>query len=329
MSSNLTTKKSKKKKSNGKTQKQRVHLAYVLLTVIIVLITTLILLVPKDEKGSFDAGEDVTVKPPEPVTGESIEPQPVEPTPDVPEDMEGPEQPAEKPVRGKLYLVIDDVGYNLEQLDRFLEIPMPITYAVLPMVEHTAGSRKKIGEYGGQIILHQPIEPLGNEDPGPGALYVDMEPEEIQSTIAENLEQIPEAVGVNNHMGSLGTSDYTLMESMLREMKKRNPHMFFLDSRTTADTVAEDVAKELQLYHVHRHIFLDNSSCRDDIIEALDEALTVADEQGYAVMIGHVWCEELAAILPLWYAEMKEDGYRFDYISGHFSEGVVRAGNGN
>ena len=325
----MTREKSKNKKSGGKTQKQRVHLAYILLTVIIVLITTLILFVPRSEKGSTDAEEDVTAKPLEPATGEPIAPPPGEPSPDVSEDMEAPKQPSEKPVRGKLYLVIDDVGYNLEQLDRFLEVPMPITYAILPMIEHTASSRKKISENGGEIILHQPIEPLGNEDPGPGALYVNMEPEEIQSTITANLEQVPEAVGVNNHMGSLGTSDYTLMESMLREMKQRNPHMFFLDSRTTADTVAETVAEDVQLLHVHRNIFLDNSTSREDIMAALDEAVKVADEQGYAVMIGHVWCEELAAILPLWYAEMKEAGYRFDYISGHFSEGVVRAGNGN
>jgi hypothetical protein len=156
-----------------------------------------------------------------------------------------------------------------------------------------------------------------------------MQPQDIQRTVMDNLSQLPEAVGMNNHMGSKGTADFTLMKSTLEQMRRMNPKLFFLDSRTTSESVAEKVADDLLLPNTRRHVFLDNESSMEAIEASMEAALKTADEQGYVVMIGHVWCEELAAALALWYAEIEERGYEFAYMSSHFSEEVAHAGSGS
>lgn len=229
--------------------------------------------------------------------------------------------------KGKLYLVIDDVGYNLEQLKTYLNLPIPITFALLPGLEYSQAAQSQIARNGEEMILHQPIEPIGDQDPGPGALYVGMDPEEMRTVVNENLSRLSEVIGVNNHMGSKGTSDPELMEALFSVLKGR--HLFFLDSRTTARTVAERVAEEIGLPFSERNVFLDNIEDQIEIEKALSTALEISRSQGYAVMIGHVWSEELASTLALWYGEIEEHGYEFARLSSFFTEEHVHAGDGN
>ncbi len=224
-------------------------------------------------------------------------------------------------------MVIDDVGYNLEQLNTYLQLPIPMTFALLPGLEYSRAAQDRIAAEGAEMILHQPIEPVGDQDPGPGALYVGMPPEEMRRIINRNLEQLPKVIGVNNHMGSRGTADTQLMQALFSVLKGRN--LFFLDSRTTAETVAPAVARQTGLQFSQRNVFLDNIEEQIEIEKALASALEVSRAQGYAVMIGHVWSRELASTLALWYAEIEERGYRFARISSFFAEEHVHAGNGN
>ncbi len=345
-----------KKKKKGLSQKNRIKAAYLLLTSIILFVVLLLIVIPgqKSEQeygteeeaylreGTQEAEETDEERPFEQEPAEEIskeerstEEKPTEE--ELTEEELTEEEPAEKgeplteqrPPPKYLYLVIDDVGYSLDQLDIFLELPVPITFAVLPRIEHTETAYRRIIESGREVILHQPIEPVGDQNPGPGALYVDMRPEDIQRTVRDNLAQLPDAVGMNNHMGSRGTADSVLMKSTLEQMQRMDPKLFFLDSRTTSESVAEQVAESLRLPNSRRNVFLDNESNRDAIEAALEEALTTADEQGYVVMIGHVWCAELAATLALWYSEIEERGYEFAYMSSHFSEEVAHACAGN
>lgn len=229
--------------------------------------------------------------------------------------------------RGKLYLVIDDVGYNLEQLDNYLDLPIPMTFALLPGLEFSRAAQEQIARSGDEMILHQPIEPLGDEDPGPGALYVGMQPEEMRKIVNKNLDQLPRVIGVNNHMGSKGTANPELMEALFSVLKGRQ--LYFLDSRTTADTVGNTVAEKLGMPFSERNVFLDNIEDPLEIELALSSALEVARSQGYAVMIGHVWSRELASTLSLWYGKIEDRGYEFVHLSSFFAEEHVYAGNGN
>ncbi len=231
------------------------------------------------------------------------------------------------PGTGTLYLVIDDVGYNIAQLERYLELPIPMTFALLPGLEHSQSAQERIAGSGSEMILHQPIEPVGDQDPGPGALYVGMQPEEMRRIINRNLDQLPKVIGVNNHMGSRGTADPQLMEALFSVLKGRN--LFFLDSRTTAETVAAEIAEKAGLPFSERNVFLDNIEEQIEIEKALKAALELSRRQGYAVMIGHVWSQELASTLALWYAELEEHGYQFARLSSFFAEEHVHAGNGN
>jgi len=304
---NIDKQKKTKKRKSGISQKSRTNIALVLLLTITILFLLLLIVIPEEKE-----------------IAEHTEKIESEPQQEVPADREEPEA-----FHGYMYLVIDDVGYNLEQLDRFLDLPVPITYAILPKLEYTDAAYQKILASGNEVILHQPMEPVGNQNPGPGALYIDMPAEIVRSTISENLMQMPEAVGVNNHMGSLATADKRLMEDMLGEIHGKNPELFFLDSRTTAESVAEDIADHVHIPHSRRNIFLDNISTAEAISTALEEAMEMVEAEGYTIMIGHVWSEELAATLALWYADMEERGYKFALLSRYFSEEVVHAGAGS
>ena len=361
--------KSAKKRKKGLPQKQRVKLAYALLAVIAVSLFALIIMFPKPkdisdvavgEELSQEARPQKEVTPSEeagPAPAEAIEPDYIGPgeKPGVDQEMEGPTAgPAARPTAeesgeaapdeqisvhplstieaapsgtGTLFLVIDDVGYSAEQIDNFLKLPIPMTFALLPGLELSEYAQERIADAGEEMILHQPIEPVGDQDPGPGALYVGMEPEEMRSIVNKNLDQLTKVIGVNNHMGSKGTADPQLMQALFSVLKGR--HLYFLDSRTTAETVAPHIAERMGLPFSERNVFLDNSREQIEIEKALKEALEISRTQGYAVMIGHVWCEELASTLALWYGEIEGHGYKFSHLSSFFSEEHVHAGNGD
>jgi len=294
---------------------------------ITVLLLALIVMIPRRAgipEETQDAGERLS---------ESYAPaeEPID-TREVPGTAETtPEQTPEtipEPARGIIYLVIDDVGYNLGQLEQFLALPFPVTYAVLPQLDYTVSSYRRITDSGNEVILHQPFEPVGDQDPGPGALYVEMEPDRVRRTLVENLSQLPEAVGMNNHMGSKGTADERLLESVMIELKSRGKGFYFLDSRTTAETLVEKLAEKHRVLHSGRNVFLDNSPEPEDIREALEASLEIAEERGFVVMIGHVWSDELAEQLALWYEDVQRRGFVFAHLSSFFFEEAVHAGTG-
>ena len=355
-------------KRRGLPQHRRVQLAYLLLSIIAGSLLLLLILIPggkevvTDQSGAPQEqapGPTPSERPPEQPAEQPVEPpadRPPEsepepsgeepeatgpeardyPTPDEAAEQEPDEEPVVQPLgdikaappgTGTLYLVIDDVGYNLEQLESYLQLPIPMTFALLPGLEYSRQAQEMIAGHGADMILHQPIEPVGDQDPGPGALYVGMPPEELRSVVNRNLEQLPQVIGVNNHMGSRGTADPQLMEALFSVLKGRN--LFFLDSRTTAETVAAAVARKTGLPFSERNVFLDNIEEQLEIERALASALEISRTQGYAVMIGHVWSRELASTLALWYAEIEEHGYQFARLSSFFAEEHVHAGNGN
>ncbi|MFW5727326.1 MAG: divergent polysaccharide deacetylase family protein [Spirochaetia bacterium] len=327
-------------KRRGGPQHRRVQLAYLLLSIIAGSLLLLLILMP----GGEEVGTDISGKPraqdpgpPPPEQAPKPEPKATDPAE---QEYSKPDETQEErvvhplsdieaapPGAGTLYLVIDDVGYNLQQLQTYLQLPIPMTFALLPGLEYSRPAQEIIAKHGAEMILHQPIEPVGDQDPGPGALYVGMQPEELRRVVHRNLEQLPQVVGVNNHMGSRGTADPQLMEALFSVLKGRD--LFFLDSRTTAETVAARVARKTGLPFSERNVFLDNIEDQLEIEKALAAALEISRAQGYAVMIGHVWSRELASTLALWYAEIEEQGYQFARLSSFFAEEHVHAGNGN
>jgi len=284
----------------------RLKIVVILLSVIITLLFFTIVLI-----------RNINV--PEPETADSAVYQIEETVLDIKEVIEHPLVPEitlEEP-KGMLYFVIDDVGNNLFQLKPFLELPMKITFAVLPGLKYTKEAIDLIRSAGKDYIIHQPMEAVGGQNPGPGALLLGMTQDEVRTIVTKNIKDYYGVRGMNNHMGSAGTADYELMRYLYNVLKENE--MSFLDSRTTSKSVGRELSDIVGIPFAERSIFLDNSKERQDILEAVEKGLNVSEKKGHAVMIGHIWTEELADILLELYPVLLENNYVLNNLTDLFT----------
>ncbi|NLO44478.1 MAG: divergent polysaccharide deacetylase family protein [Candidatus Cloacimonetes bacterium] len=163
-------------------------------------------------------------------------------------------------------IIIDDFGYTSGQLlEDFANLPPEIVFAVMPNLAQTKISAEKGAAKGHEIILHLPMEAqLSSTSPGERYISEDMSKDEIAPMIDSFLEQLPMAIGVNNHMGSTSTESISTMDAVLRHLKRRG--LFFIDSVTTAKSVAYAVSKEYNLPFARRDIFLDVPDSSDETL---------------------------------------------------------------
>ena len=220
------------------------------------------------------------------------------------------EHPAYK---GTLAFVLDDAGNNLRDLEPFLKFPAPLTIAVLPGLPNSAEAGRRIRAAGKEVFLHQPMESLGGRDPGPGAIKAGMGRDEIRATVNRNLDELWPVAGINNHEGSRVTMDDEAMETLLALCRERG--IVFLDSRTTADTAAPRAARRLGIVIGERDIFVDNVQERESMLCYINNGLVKAEQQGAAIMIGHVTTASLAPLLAELFPKLDEQGYSFSTAS--------------
>jgi len=218
-----------------------------------------------------------------------------------------PQQPPKPVYQGTLAFVIDDAGNNLQELEPFLRFPGPLTIAVLPGLPHSAEAARRIRAAGKEVFLHQPMEAVGGQNPGPGAIYAEMNAAEIVAVLKQNLAEIGPVVGMNNHQGSKITADQAAMETVLGFCRDRG--IYFLDSRTTAQTTAPVAARNLGIPIGERNIFIDNEQNRPSMNRFIEAGLTHASQKGSAVMIGHTWSPELAPLLAELHQDFIDRGY--------------------
>lgn len=226
--------------------------------------------------------------------------------------------PPEKPLpvrsRGTLVFVFDDAGHNLTQLKSFLSLPFPCAIAVLPGLQYSGEAARQIRAAGKELLLHQPMQAIDlSRNPGPGAIRKGMNPEEIRSLVRRNIAQVGPVAGINNHEGSLITEDRAAMGAVLDVASESG--VYYLDSRTTAKTVVPALARERNMTIWERAIFLDNSPDRASIMEAVSNGMKVAENGGAAIMIGHVWSNELAETLRSMYPELVSEGFSLSTIA--------------
>jgi polysaccharide deacetylase 2 family uncharacterized protein YibQ len=225
--------------------------------------------------------------------------------------------PAER--RGILVFVIDDAGNSLAELAPFLKSPAPLTIAVLPALPYSKEAARRIREAKKEAFRHQPMEPVSGTDPGPGAIKAGMDYTEIRKIVGQNLDEIGPVAGLNNHEGSRATADTETMKAVLDLCRDRR--IFFLDSRTTADTAAPAIAADMGFAIAQRDIFLDNDGSREAILAAIDQGCKKAQRDGLAVMIGHAWSPLLAGIIAEKYPELIKKGFYLTTISGILTAG--------
>ena len=249
-------------------------------------------------------------KPESPIITDKPKPQEQEPDSSAYPIQDLPELPS----KGKLIFVFDDAGHNLEQLQYFLDLPFPCTIAVLPKLPNSRETARRIRAAGKELILHQPMQALDpNIDPGKGAVKPGMSREEIKKIVASNVEEIGPIAGMNNHEGSLITSDEEAMEAVLELCREKN--IYFLDSRTSSKSVVPQVAKKLNMSIWERAVFLDNKRDKAYMKKQIIDGLEIASQRGEAIMIGHVFTVDLAILLKEMYSDLTQEGYTFSTIS--------------
>jgi polysaccharide deacetylase 2 family uncharacterized protein YibQ len=221
--------------------------------------------------------------------------------PSPPPEVIGPVVPGEvtppvKKTYPRVAIVIDDMGQDMARLRELVALNAQITVAVIPNLSHSKQTATEAHERGLEVILHLPMEPreLGFNNPGKGALLVAMGPEEIKRKIEEDLKTVPFAAGVNNHMGSRFTEDEGRMRTVLTLVKRKK--MYFLDSRTSAHSVAGRLAGELGVRNADRDVFLDNTLDKTYIKGQITELVSIAKKHGSAIAIGHPHPETIEAI---------------------------------
>ncbi|MDI9630343.1 MAG: divergent polysaccharide deacetylase family protein [Acidobacteriota bacterium] len=204
-----------------------------------------------------------------------------------------------RPAGGRIALVIDDLGRRPSDLETIAALGVPVAHAVLPYEPHSAALAAAAAAAGAEVLLHLPMEALDGEDPGPGALRLGMDDAALAAATRAALAAVPEAVGINNHMGSALSADRRAMAVVLGVARERG--LFFLDSRTTAATVGFRLARELGVPAAERQVFLDDSLSAADIEAELERLRALALEEGSAIAIGHphpVTFAQLAAEVP-------------------------------
>jgi len=218
-----------------------------------------------------------------------------------------------KDVRSRVAIIIDDLGYDPDIAFSFIQLNLPLSLSVLPCAPFTDLIVREATEKGSELILHLPMEPkhYPSVNPGPGALFLSMEEQEILRMLDQDLEDIPGARGVNNHMGSSFTENREKMLIVLKELKKRN--LFYIDSRTTSDTVGFKLARDIGLPAAKRSVFLDNDLAPKAIKIQLERLLSMARHSGFAIGIGHPH-EETLEILREYQSGIKAE-FHVVYVS--------------
>jgi len=194
---------------------------------------------------------------------------------------------ATPPGPARIAIVVDDLGNDFEAVRRLAGLEEPVAGAVLPGLPGSAQAARALQRAGKEVILHLPMEPRGYPEvrPGPGVVVRAQSAEEIAETVTRGLASVPGAIGVNNHMGSAATADSRVMRVVLEQVAERG--LFFLDSRTTEQTVAGPLARELGVRSASRQVFLDRLATEPAVRLALEELVRRARREGFAIGVGH------------------------------------------
>jgi polysaccharide deacetylase 2 family uncharacterized protein YibQ len=197
---------------------------------------------------------------------------------------------------GRLAIVLDDAGYDRRDVEAVARLPREVAVAVLPNATHAAAVAAGLAAQRREVLVHMPMQPLDGDSAatGPGALEVDLADDEIVRRTEAALEVVAGARGLNNHMGSRATADARVMAAVMRVLAAHR--LYFLDSRTTPDTVAERVARRAGVPTIRRDVFLDVVDDPVSVRQALRRAVARARSRGSAVAIGHVHPVTLAVL---------------------------------
>ncbi len=194
-------------------------------------------------------------------------------------------RPAGPATQARVALVVDDLGRSFDEVDRLLALGVPFSAAVLPFEPLSAEVARRLRAAGIEVLVHLPMEANGGESPGPNAIFERLAPDRIGALAGESIDAVPGATGVNNHMGSRITADAVTIGAILDVVATRK--LFFLDSRTTPESRAFELARERGIPATRRDVFLDSDPSAAAVAGEFERLLDLARQRGAAVAIGH------------------------------------------
>ena len=187
--------------------------------------------------------------------------------------------------RFKLVILIDDMGNSLKLSQAALNLPGPISYAFLPFAHFSKKLAIDAQRLNKDVLLHAPMETIHNFPLGKGGVTSIMGEMQFKKILNHNIDAIPYLIGVNNHMGSRLTTLNRQMRWTMEVLKERG--LFFLDSRTTSNSVAWQQAKKAGMVDLQRDIFLDHDLNLTAINQQYEKALLIAKKYGHSIVIAH------------------------------------------
>lgn len=218
--------------------------------------------------------------------------------------------------QGRLAIIIDDIGYNKNLSDRAARLPGAFTLSVLPFTPHGLSAAQLAHANHKELMLHAPMSNTKDLPLGRGGLSSTMSKEAFIAMLRQDLDNLPYIKGVNNHMGSRLTQEPEPMGWVMAELKSRG--LYFIDSRTSALTVALDTAQAHQIPSRKRDVFLDDNPSSAAISYQLERAFALAKRQGSAIAIGHPYPTTLSIlekIQPL----LQQQAIRLVFVSQLFA----------
>ena len=217
-------------------------------------------------------------------------------------------------LKGVIGIIIDDFGYRNDNVsDGFLEIDANMTYAIIPGHQYSTSFGEKAVNAGFEVIVHMPMENTGRTyGEEEFVLKTDMDNETMERRLKNALKQIPTAIGMNNHQGSKASADQGVMANVARVLKDKG--LFYIDSRTTVETIGETTMEIFGVPTARRNIFLDNDDDEIKIEKQLMKLVKKSEKSGFAIGIGHVKPKTLK-VLREKIPQLKRQGYKFDFVS--------------
>jgi len=212
----------------------------------------------------------------------------------------------------KIAIVIDDWGYNLNNLGRVWDLDIPMTFSILPNLPYSTVIAKEAIKKNYEVILHLPMESHNAAANEKHVVKTGMNGRQIAEILKRALRTVPQAKGVSNHMGSKATEDKDTLKLLFRQMKKND--LYFLDSLVTNRTESEEAAKEVSLKIAKRSVFIDNRADFDYIKKQMQELVTIAKAKGEAIGVGHDKKSTLLALKEI-IPELKKENIDFVYLS--------------
>ncbi|MDQ3283012.1 MAG: divergent polysaccharide deacetylase family protein [Acidobacteriota bacterium] len=239
--------------------------------------------------------------PPKPRHATAAVPEPESPLPRV-----QPKRAARKH-RGDIVLIIDDLGFDGQPIERLMALDPNVNCAILPNGTRATEFAERLHARGFELLCHLPMQPRGHETPGANAILTSMPDDQIAELTRSNIAAIPHARGVNNHMGSLATSDRRVMTNVIAAIPEG---MYFIDSRTAAGSVAAAVAREHNVRTASRQVFLDDTQTEAAVRRQVAELAAAAEHRGVAIGIGHPYAVTMR-VLTEEVPALRASGFRF------------------